>query len=84
MAQAHDERTQRQLAEADRLYEQYAKPLEKDHNGEYIVVSSRGKYLLGTKLHDVVDAADRQFGPDNFVFKLGETAAVTWRWHRIV
>lgn len=80
MMARHDDSRQDQLAEADRLYEKYARPLEHEHVGEYIAVSSRGEVLVGVRLYDVVDTAERQFGPGNFIFKIGEKVAATWRW----
>jgi hypothetical protein len=70
---------QQKSGEADRLYEKYVKPLEKDHRGEYMIVSPTGQFLLGTQLYDLVETAERKFGPGNYVFKLGESAAVVWR-----
>lgn len=85
MAQPHHETSSQdarlhQLAETDRLYEQYAKPLEQEHRGEYIAVSPSGKTMLGRKLYNLVVDAEREFGPGNFIFKLGDKAAATWRW----
>ncbi len=62
----------------DNLYLKYGKPLEDKHWGEYIAISSEGKWLLGTDLMEVIDKATSTFGPGNFVFKIGEKAV--WRW----
>ena len=41
-----------QVAQADRLYEQFAKPLEKEHPGEFLAVSPTGKTLLAPGLYE--------------------------------
>lgn len=85
MAHAHQHRNtrddpQQRLVETDRLYEQYAKPFEREHQGKYIAVSPNGRTMLGKKLYELVVDAEREFGPGSFIFKLGERAAATWRW----
>jgi hypothetical protein len=61
------------------LYEHYGKPLEKEHKGEYVAVSTKGKTLLGTSLMEVVSKALAQFGKGNFVFKIGSRAVGSFR-----
>lgn len=39
--------------QGDRLYDRYAKPLEAEHWGEYVVISPKGQVMLGTDLHEV-------------------------------
>lgn len=64
---------------ADELYDQYAKPLEDDHRGEYIAVSPTGQVLLGADLYELTRQATDTFGRGNFIFKLGPRAVGNWR-----
>ena len=61
------------------LYEQYAKPLEAAHKGEYVAISTSGKTILGKSLMEVVTNALKQFGKGNFVFKIGSRAVGSFR-----
>jgi hypothetical protein len=36
------------------LYEQYGKPLEAEHKGEYVVISNSGKTIVGKSLTEAV------------------------------
>ena len=65
--------------EADRLYEQYAKPLEAEQEGKFIAVSPAGRVLLGDSMLDVAQRATETFGRGNFIFKLGQRAVGKWR-----
>lgn len=60
--------------DADRVYEKYVKPLEKDHRGKFIAVSSKGKTILGASLVEVMQEGINTLGSGNFVFKVGEKA----------
>jgi hypothetical protein len=64
---------------ADALYDQYAKPLEEEHPGEYVAISQDGKILLGNDILKVTQEATDTFGRGNFVFKLGPRAVGRWR-----
>ncbi len=63
----------------DELYERYGKPLEAKHRGEYLAVSQDGRTLLGDDIAEVVEQAASQFGPENFIFKVGEKSVGKWR-----
>jgi hypothetical protein len=63
----------------DELYEQYGKPLEAEHAGEYLAVSPAGETLLGSSLREVARQATAKFGPGNFVYKVGARAVGKWR-----
>ena len=65
--------------QADALYDQYAKPLEQEHPGEYIAVSPTGQVLLGTDLYELTKTATKSFGRGNFIFKLGPRTVGHWR-----
>jgi hypothetical protein len=75
-----DTTQQEQLAIADKLYEQYGKPLESQHRGEYLAVSRDGRTLLASSLPDVVEQAAEAFGPENYIFKVGDKAVGKWLW----
>lgn len=71
---------QRQLLEeANRLYEQYGKPFEAEHWGEFIAISRDGRTLLGTSSRDLTRAAKEALGPGNFIFKIGPRVVGKWR-----
>jgi 23S rRNA pseudoU1915 N3-methylase RlmH len=61
------------------LYEQYGKPLEAEHKGEYVVISNRGKTIVGKSLAEVVTDAIEQFGKGHSVFKIGSRAVGSFR-----
>ena len=63
----------------DELYERYGKPLEAKHHGEFLAVSRDGRTLLGHDLAEVVEKAASEFGPESFIFKVGEKAVGRWR-----
>ena len=65
--------------QAERLYERYGKPLEREHSGQYLAVSPEGKTLLGSSLLEVANKAATALGPGNYVFKIGERAVGKWR-----
>jgi hypothetical protein len=61
------------------LYEQYGKPLEREHTGEYVVISNSGKTIVGKSLTEVVVNSIERFGKGNFVFKIGSRAVGSFR-----
>lgn len=69
---------------AIRLYEMYAKPLEVQHEGEYVAVSARGETALGDDLLELVDRAVEQLGPGSYVFKIGDIAVGKWLCQTLV
>lgn len=56
---------------ADKLYEEYGKPLEKKHWGEYVAISQSGKTVLGSTLLETMKKATATIGRGNFLFKVG-------------
>lgn len=66
-------------AEADRLYETYVKPLEREHWGEFVAVSSDGKMVRSLSHRDAVRQAAETLGHGNFLFKVGERVVGTLR-----
>jgi hypothetical protein len=77
MAMPHISKETEQLY--DQLYEQYGKPLEPEHNGEFLAVSPKGEIILGDSLRMVAQRATASFGPGNFLYKVGEKAVGKWR-----
>ena len=73
-----NENTQR-LREAEALYERFGKPLEAQHRGEYVAITTDGRTLVGPTVLAVAREARRTLGPECFVFKLGERAVGRWR-----
>jgi hypothetical protein len=65
--------------EMDAVYDRYAKPLERDHLGEYIAVSPRGQVIVGPDLLDVAQQARDRFGAGNYLFRLGTRTVGRWR-----
>lgn len=63
----------------DHLYNQFGKPLENKHWGEYIAISKTGKTVLGDDLIGVMKKSLASFGPGSFIFKVGEKAVYKWR-----
>jgi hypothetical protein len=61
------------------LYEQYGKPLEAEHKGEYVVISNSGNTIVGKSLTEVVTNAIAKFGKGHFVFKIGSRAIGSFR-----
>ena len=61
------------------LDEQFGKPLEAEHKGEYVVISDSGKTIVGKSLTEVVTNAIEKFGKGQFVFKIGSRAVGSFR-----
>jgi 23S rRNA pseudoU1915 N3-methylase RlmH len=61
------------------LYEQYGKPLEAEHEGEYVVISDSGKTIVGKSLSEVVIHSIERFGKGNLVFMIGSRAVGSFR-----
>lgn len=64
---------------ADQLYERYARPLEAEHDGEFIAITETGQTVLGTSVRDVLERANALYGPGVYVFKVGEQTVGRWR-----
>jgi hypothetical protein len=61
------------------LYEQYGKPLEREHTGEYVVIANNGNTIVSKSLTEVVTRAIATFGKGHFVFKIGSRAVGSFR-----
>jgi hypothetical protein len=60
--------------DATRLYDKYAKPLESEHTGEYLAITTDGKMVFGTTILEVVRKAKASFGLGTYTFKIGQRA----------
>ena len=67
------------MVQSEKLYEQYAKPLEQAHWGDYVAIFPDGRTLVGADLMAVSDEALDRFGRGSFVFKIGEKSVGKWR-----
>ena len=74
----------RKAEQKKRLYEQYGKAFEKDHNGEYLAISEDGRTILGDRLGEVLHAAVDRFGHDNFALaRVGHETVEEWLTSRL-
>ena len=51
------------------LYEQYGKPLEREHAGEYVAIGPDGRTLVGSVAAEVLRDAMSTFGSGNFTLR---------------
>lgn len=65
--------------QAEALYEQYGKPLEGTHAGQYVVIAPDGRTVIAPTLVAAAQAAAATLGRGNFAFKIGERAVATWK-----
>lgn len=65
--------------QADRLYEEYGRPLERQHWGEYVAIFPDGQMLVGPTRREVAERAVHSIGRGSFLFKIGEQAVGKWR-----
>jgi hypothetical protein len=62
-----------------KLYAKYGKPLEKDHQGEFIAINPDGQVIPGKSLTEVMIKAVEKFGRENFALaRVGHEAV--WKW----
>jgi molybdopterin-guanine dinucleotide biosynthesis protein A len=62
------------------LYEHFVKPLEAQHQGEFVAVNADGQTIVDKDDIKVVDQALKQFGPGMFVLlKVGSKGVGKWR-----
>ena len=58
----------------DRVYEQYVKPVEQDHLGEYVLVTPAGEMIFASSQAELVERTGHIRGTDNRLFTVGEVA----------
>jgi hypothetical protein len=62
-----------------RLYEQYGKPLEATHRGEYVAIGSDGQTILGKSDLEVLERAVETLGSGNFaLMRVGHRSLGRW------
>jgi hypothetical protein len=70
--------------EDERLYEQYGKPLEQQHTGEFVAIGPEGQTILGTDPDRVLRQAIDTFGSGNFaITRVGEKTFGQWLSHSL-
>lgn len=70
----------RRAQDDDRLYEQYAKGLEPEHQGEFVAISDDGRLIRGPDELAVATQAREQFGLGAFALRrIGAEAEIRWR-----
>ena len=64
----------------DALYERYAKHLESEHRGEFVVISLDGQIMISKDRVALLWAAADKFGEGNFSLrKIGYPYVLKWR-----
>ena len=64
---------------SSQLYEQYGRPLEAEHWGEYVAIAPDGRSVLASTPIEAVLKGRDAFGLGNFTFKVGDHAVFTLR-----
>jgi hypothetical protein len=64
---------------AQALYEQYGNPLEQEHTGEYVAISTSGKTIVGKSFRQAMTHALEKLGKGNFDYKIGSQAVGSFR-----
>lgn len=65
--------------QGDQLYDQCAKPLEAEHDGQFIAIARDGRTVLGNTMLDVAKRAAAELGHGTFLFKVGPRSVGKWR-----
>jgi hypothetical protein len=63
------------MARFERRYQQYVKPFERDHWGEFALVTPDGQVVLAVSLEDLMEKTMGMDNDDNCLFKVGEISA---------
>jgi hypothetical protein len=63
------------MARFDRAYQQYVKPFERDHWGEFALVTPDGQVVLAGSLQELMEKTDGMDNNDNCLFRVGEISA---------
>jgi hypothetical protein len=64
---------------SEEIYRRHVSPLEQEHSGKYIAVTEAGEVVLAPTLSELIDKAERELSPGNFLFRVGDLAIDTWR-----
>ena len=73
------ESSQQLIEQAESLYEQFGRPLEEEHWGEFVAIFPDGRTALGRSALEALDKAVADFGPGSFLFKVGDKDVGRWR-----
>ncbi len=68
---------QMSLDEMYQLYDQYGKPFEQTHWGQYIVITKEGRTTVGATMVEATENSIAAFGRGNYLFKIGQRAIKT-------
>jgi hypothetical protein len=63
------------VARLNQIYEQYVKPVEQDHQGEYVLVRPDGELIFAPSMLELVEKAYQVADRNNCLFKVGEISA---------
>jgi hypothetical protein len=66
------------LRQMDALYEQYGKPLETKHWGEFVAIAPDGRSVLAPTVLEAAELAEETLGRGVFLFKVGEKVVFKW------
>jgi len=55
----------------DDLYDRYARPLEAEHWGEFIIIAPDGRYVIGETMVEVLERAVATIGPGHRGYRIG-------------
>ncbi|HZQ34604.1 MAG TPA: hypothetical protein VFD32_01640 [Dehalococcoidia bacterium] len=55
----------------DELYDRYARPLEAEHWGEFMIIAPDGRYVLGDSLLAAMERAELEIGLGNYGYRIG-------------
>ncbi|MGQ9627390.1 MAG: hypothetical protein ACUVV0_10870 [Anaerolineae bacterium] len=62
------------------LYEKFGRPLEPEHQGKFVAISTEGETIVAEDSVEVLRAAIERFGSGNFAFhRIGFKAIGKWR-----
>ena len=77
---AHNSSKSTLSQQAQKLYERYGVPLEAEHSGDFIAISTQGKVVRAPTLQQVLDLSLEQLGKGSYVFRVGaDRSVITWR-----
>jgi hypothetical protein len=57
------------------VYNQYVRPLEQSHPGQYVMVAPDGRMIVAPDLSGILERVDQLPETGNFLYKVGKIAA---------
>lgn len=64
-------------SDPESIYDRYVKPLEREHEDEFVLVTPAGQTVLAPTLLEAVKLASKMPSKANFVFKVGHKSVGT-------